>query len=181
VGAAAPLAAVAGVEALAALLAAGTLAALAAPLLRVGEVRGRPVDAVARTLVAAFPPGLAAAAPVLVAGLGRTEALVLVALVATYDAGAFLAGAGATGRWEGPLTGAACTVPVTLAVAALFPDRFPGAAPWVLGAVAAVSAPVGPVVARVLAPGGRAPALGRLDSLIVTGPVWAWVALALVR
>lgn len=180
-GAGVPLAAIAGAQAVAAMCAAGTVAVLVGRLVRAAEGRGRALDDVASTLLAAFPPGLAAAAPVLVHALGRAEAVVLVAFVLAYDAGAFLAGAEAAGRWEGPLTGAACTVPVTLAVAALLPDRFPGPDPWVLGAVAVVTAPLGPLVARVLVPGGRAPALGRLDSLLVAGPVWAWAALALAR
>lgn len=180
-GAALPLAAVAGVGEVAAACAAGIGVALVGRLVLVGEVLGRPTDDVARTIVAGVVPGLAAATLVLVRGLGRTEALVLFALVAAHDAGSFLAGAGAAGRWEGPLTGAACTIPVTLAVAALWTDPFAGASPWVLGGIAAVTAPLGPALARVLVPAGRAPALGRLDSLLVTGPIWAWAALALLR
>jgi hypothetical protein len=182
-GASLPLAAVAGPGALAAACAAGVIVVLAARLALVGETLGRPVEDVAATLVAALPVGLAAAAPVLVRGLGTTEALFLLALVSAHDAGSFLAGAGAASRWEGPLTGVACTLPVTLAVAALASDTFGGASPWVLGATAAATAPVGPLLAGALVSPGRprAAALRRLDSLLVTGPVWAWAAVGLAR
>jgi hypothetical protein len=51
---------------------------------------------------------------------------------------------------------------------------FDGNSPWILGGLAAVLAPVGPVVASSLTGdrSARVPALRRLDTLIVLGPAW---------
>jgi len=59
---------------------------------------------------------------------------------------------------------------------------FKGVAPWALGATAAVLAPLGPVVAAVVLGqrAARAPAMRRLDTFIVLGPVWTVLALVMV-
>jgi hypothetical protein len=61
--------------------------------------------------------------------------------------------------------------------------KFPPTAPFVLGGLAAVLAPLGPPAAtRLLGDrDAKAPALRRLDSLLVVGPVWACAALTLAR
>jgi len=134
---------------------------------------------VALTLAATLSIGLAAASPVLVRHVGLVEAAVLVALVVVYDASAYLVGTGAASPWEGPAAGAAFILAVTLAVAALFVPPFRGATPWLFGFLTAVLAPLGPYAASAVLPepSSRAPALRRLDSLLVVGPVWALVAL----
>ena len=109
--------------------------------------------------------------------------LVLLTLVGVYDASAYVVGAGATNLWEGPAAGIAFMAAVTLAVAAVFVPPFTGASPWLLGLVAAVCAPIGPIVASLLL-GDRArpaQALRRLDSLLVLGPVWSAAALVLLK
>ena len=71
---------------------------------------------------------------------------------------------------------------VTLFVAVLVPS-FTGAGSFALGVVAGTLAPLGPLAASALL-GDRsapAPALRRLDSLLLMGPVWAWVAAALLH
>jgi NhaP-type Na+/H+ or K+/H+ antiporter len=80
----------------------------------------------------------------------------------------------------GPAAGVACIGSITVGVAAVFP-QFKGSSAWVLGALAAVLAPVGPVAATSLLGDrrARAPALRRLDSLVALGPVWALTAAAL--
>ena len=134
---------------------------------------------VALTLAATLSIGLAAASPVLVRHVGLVEAAVLVALVVVYDASAYLVGTCAASPWEGPAAGAAFILAVTLAVAALFVPPFRGATPWLFGFLTAVLAPLGPYAASALLPepSSRAPALRRLDSLLIVGPVWALVAL----
>jgi hypothetical protein len=66
---------------------------------------------------------------------------------------------------------------VTMLVAALG-LQFRGATTWELGGLAAILAPLGPAAATFLLGDrkGPAPALRRLDSLVVLGPVWAVVA-----
>jgi hypothetical protein len=68
---------------------------------------------------------------------------------------------------------------LTLFLAAVPP--FDGNTPWILGGMAAVLAPLGPILARHLIGdrSARVPALRRLDSLILLGPAWA-VATALL-
>ncbi|HWW54022.1 MAG TPA: hypothetical protein VNY84_09640, partial [Acidimicrobiales bacterium] len=139
-----------------------------------------------RTLLIAGAVGLGAAAPVLLRGRSSHGAVVTLALCTyalVYDASAFLIGSDAGHAWEGPLAGLASIGAVTVAVAAILVPPFRGASPWVLGVTAAVATPLGPLVAPLLLGGdreARLPALRRLDSLLVLGPVWALLALALV-
>jgi len=50
---------------------------------------------------------------------------------------------------------------------------------WVFGALVAVLAPIGSLVASALVPSASAasPALRRLDAWMVVTPVWAWLLL----
>jgi len=141
-----------------------------------------PFRDVALTVLVALAVGLAAAAPVLLRGLGLAAPLALLAFAAAHDTGAYLVGTGATATWEGPVAGIAAVACVTLFVAVLVPS-FTGAGSFLLGVVAAILAPLGPLAASALL-GDRsatAPALRRLDSLLLMGPIWAWVAAALLH
>lgn len=122
--------------------------------------------------------GAAAAAPVLARHLGLVEVVVLLALVGVYDASNYLIGSGASNQWEGPVAGMAFMAAVTLAVAAIFVPPFRGLSPWLLGLLAVVLTPAGPLAGSGLLGGAetRLPALRRLDSLLLTGPVWVGVA-----
>jgi len=134
---------------------------------------------IALTLVIGVPIGLAAASPVLVRSAGIMPALLLLGYAAAYDAGAYLIGTGAASAWEGPAAGVAAFVPLTIFVAVAFIPPFSGVEPLLLGLLAAVLAPIGPVAASALL-GDRtadAPGLRRLDSLLLLGPTWAWCAL----
>jgi hypothetical protein len=139
-------------------------------------------SAPALTVLVALGVGLAAASPVLVRRLGLVEVIVLLSLVGVYDASAFLVGTGATRPWEGPVAGIAFMFAVTLAAAAVFVPPFDGVAPWLLGALAAGLAPLGPRVAPALLgdPTARVPAVRRLDSLLLLGPLWTAAAYALL-
>ncbi|MDP9070612.1 MAG: hypothetical protein M3N68_04890, partial [Actinomycetota bacterium] len=138
---------------------------------------GRHTDP-ALTLAIAGALGLAGAAPVLLRGDGLIPALVLLAFASVHDASAYVVGSGATTAWEGPAAGIASIGAVTLAVAAVFVPPFPAAAPWLLGALAAVLAPLGPYLGCALLGDRRrrVPALRRLDSLLLLGPLWALAA-----
>jgi hypothetical protein len=139
----------------------------------------------ARTLVLAAVPGVAGAAPVAlrsISGQDAVPALALCTYALVYDASSYLVGAGADRPWEGMAAGVASIGAVTIAVAAILVPPFKGITPWALGVAAAVLAPLGPVVATVVL-GDRAalvPALRRLDTLILLGPVWTLLALAFV-
>jgi hypothetical protein len=126
-------------------------------------------------------PAAAASALVLTRAQGLAEALVLVGMISVYDAAAYLVGTGARRAWAGPAAGLASIGALTLFVAAVFVPPFDGNSPWILGGLAAVLAPIGPVLAGRLTGdrSARVPALRRLDTLMVLGPVWA-AATALV-
>jgi CDP-diglyceride synthetase len=96
--------------------------------------------------------------------------------------GAYLVGTGATNDWEGPVAGVASIVCVTLFVAVLVPS-FGGGGPFLLGVVAAILAPLGPLAASIVLGDrdAKAPALRRIDSLLLLAPVWAWLAAVLLR
>jgi hypothetical protein len=138
-----------------------------------------------RTALVGLGPAVAGAAPVVVRSVSAHGALVCLALCTyalVYDASSFLVGSGARRRWEGPVAGMASIAVVTVAVAAILVPPFRGTSPWVLGGVAAAATPVGPVLATALLGDRRAPvpALRRLDSLLVLGPVYAALALLVV-
>jgi hypothetical protein len=164
--------------------AAGVLVMLGAALVVAGVVLAAPLGPARRLpmLGIACVLGVAGSAPVLTrAAWGALAALVLVGLVCCYDAAAYLVGTGANGAWEGRAAGAVATVPLVLLTAAVLVPPFRGVSPWVLGAAVAGLAPVGGLVAtRLLGSADRrAPGLGRLDTLLVAGPVWLALAAVL--
>lgn len=134
------------------------------------------------TGVIALACGLAGAAPVLLRADGFIPVFVLLGFVHVYDASAYVVGAGASSPWEGPAAGVASIAAVTLAVAAVLSPPFRGASPWLFGLLAAALIPLGPRVGAELTgdPRARVPALRRLDSLLVMGPVWALAAVVIL-
>jgi hypothetical protein len=177
--AAIPLAAIGGVKTVNVVIVVTFVLVL---LTRVNLMTKAPSRDVALTMIIALPIGLAAASPVLLRGLGLAPPLALLAFAAFHDVGAYLVGTGAAGWWEGPVAGVASIVCVTLFVAVLVPS-FHGGSPFLLGLLAMVLAPVGPLVGSIVL-GDRdahAPALRRLDSLLLLGPVWAWSAAAILH
>jgi sulfur-carrier protein len=177
--AALPLAAIGGLDTLNILI---VLAVVITLLARVSSLTKAPSRDVALTLMILFPIGLATAAPVLLRNVSLAAPLALFAFAAAHDMGAYLVGTGAVNDWEGPVAGVASIVCVTLFVAVLVPS-FGGGGPFLLGLVAAVLAPLGPLAASVVLGDrdAKAPALRRLDSLLLLAPVWAWVAAVLLH
>lgn len=177
--AALPLAAASGAPAINAVMAVSLLAML---LARMAARTRAPARDVALTLLIAVPVGLAAVAPVLLREIGVEPALFLFGCAAAYDAGAYLVGTGASSSWEGPAAGIAALVPVTFLAAIALPGSF-GQAPFLLGALAALLAPLGPLAASALlgSADAPAPAMRRLDSLLVLGPLWGACFTALVH
>jgi hypothetical protein len=102
------------------------------------------------------------------------------AMVWAFDAGYYLVGSGAGAAWEAAAAGAVSLVPVTVGAAVVLVPTFPSA-PFVLGGIAAVLAPLGIPAATILIGDGRASAVRRLDSLLLAGPVWASAAMYFLR
>lgn len=134
-----------------------------------------------RVMLMMLGPAVACASAVLARNHGLDQGLVLVGMVCVYDSAAYLIGTGANNAWEGPIAGVASIGALSILVAAVLFAPFRGNSPWILGGMAAVLAPLGPIVARHLTPdrGVRVPALRRLDSLLLLGPAWA-VGIALL-
>lgn len=175
-----PVAASFDAGAMAGVVAAGVLVTF---LCRLRAPTRAPSRDVALTLAVGVAVGLGAAAPVLVRHTGIAAALLLLVMICAYDAGAYLVGTGASSPWEGPAAGVAALIPVTIFAQVVLVPPFAGAQPLFLGMLAAVLAPCGPVAASALL-GDRsahAPALRRLDSLLLLGPLWAWCAVIFLK
>jgi hypothetical protein len=182
-GLAIPIAASLGIALVGAVVIAVAGAALVAPAARPPRRRRTPwLGAAGTTIRCGVFAGLAGAMPVLVYRTSVAAAVVLVLLVSAYEMGDFLNGSDAVGLFAGPAAGIICVVVVTFAVGVvviLFQVApFQSAThAWVLGALVAVLCPLSQLAASLLLPRAtaRAPALRRLDSYLLTGPVWLWL------
>ena len=178
--AALPVCAISGPRAMTAAVAAAVVVTFLARLFSITKAPARDVGL---TLAIGVVIGVAVAAVVLLRHVDSQAPLLLLAFAAAYDAGAYLVGTGAASAWEGPAAGVATLIPVTMLSAVILVPPFPEGTPLLLGLLAAVLAPCGPLVGSALL-GERdasASALRRLDSLLVMAPVWAWVAAAFLR
>lgn len=127
----------------------------------------------ATVALASLPAGIAASSIVLALQVDLWVATFLVLAVSLYDAGSFLLGADAAGRWEGPLGGAVGVFAVTFTVATIQVPPLDRAEWWILGVLIAVTAMFGQWAATwcMAAPTASVPALRRLDAYLVAGPV----------
>jgi hypothetical protein len=126
------------------------------------------------TLQCALPVGLAAMSMVLLTRLDQGSAIALLLLVSAYETGDYIVGSGAKNPYEGPVAGIAALTVATFIVSSFGISAFDVGQAWLFGAVVAVLAPVGQLVASALLPAADAPASGlrRLDSLLLAGPIW---------
>lgn len=126
-------------------------------------------------LVAAIvPAALAAVSMVLVRGVSPDAAVVLFGLASVYEVGDFIVGSGGSTAIEGPLAGIAAFIVVAFPMALLLVEPFDVMKMPLVG-IAAVSCPVGQWIASAVlpSPGAKAPALRRIDTLILLAPLWA--------
>lgn len=123
---------------------------------------------------AAIPVGLAAASMGALAYRNLPAFAALVMLVSAYEVGDYLVGSGASNAIEGPLAGI-----IGLGVVAFFlfliePEPFSSESTMMFSVATAVSCVLGQYAASGLLPRGAAwaPALRRLDSYLITAPLW---------
>ncbi|MGY6502643.1 MAG: hypothetical protein ACXIVQ_17300 [Acidimicrobiales bacterium] len=118
--------------------------------------------------------GLAAASIVILYRIDIGAAVTVILMISAYEVGDYLVGSGSGNVVEGPASGMLAIVLVTAALAVFPPPPFLGVGLWVYAGFAAVGAPIGQVLASAVLPraGASAPALRRLDSYLVVGPVW---------
>lgn len=134
----------------------------------------------ATVAIAAVLPAIAAVSIVLALQVDLWAALFLVLAVSLYDAGNFLLGAEAAGRWEGPVGGVIGALAVTFTIATLAVAPLDRAQWWLAGVVVAATCAVGQWVTSSLlpTPGTWVPAMRRLDAYVVSGPLFVglvWV------
>jgi hypothetical protein len=131
-----------------------------------------------RTLQCGLWPGAAAAGVVTAYRFELWAGVALVLAVSAYETGDYLIGSGARSKYEGPIAGmvAAVVVVLTVAVAGLPPFEIGNGVQFAV--LAALLCPAGQVVGSLVLPAAAAPApaMRRLDSLLLLGPVWALVA-----
>jgi hypothetical protein len=139
--------------------------------------RASPVELAGLTVRCWLFVGFAAACVVVSDRFAIGGGVGLVLLVSAYETGDFIIGSGARNPYEGPVAGAAAILVVTFAITALGIEPFTFPESFALGAMAAVLCPIGQLVASAVLPSvtARAPALRRLDSLLVLAPAWALV------
>jgi hypothetical protein len=127
------------------------------------------------TLQCGYLVGLAGASFVIVRHLEIGAAVSLLLLLCAYDVGDFLVGTGANTSIEGPIAGIAAVVVMTFAIGVFSFPPFDMGSAWVFGGMAAALCPLGQVAATALlpSPDARVPALRRVDSLLLVGPLWA--------
>jgi hypothetical protein len=142
-----------------------------------GKDRDGSIIAGALTLRCSVPVGLAAASMVLAVRLDISVALVLLLFVSAYEFGDYLVGSGADNSWEGPVAGIVSILCVNLILAVFRVPPFHGPDSWAFAALAAVCCPLGQFAGSIVLPdaAAKAPALRRLDSLLVLGLAWVWL------
>jgi hypothetical protein len=175
-GAVPVVAALGGTRALIAALAVAVVGAVVAACAPGGErLSGRGGRAAALgILLLSIVPAAGAASMVLVRGDSRAAAVVLLLLVSAYEMGDFVVGSGASNPVEGPLAGITTALLVGVPLVLLLVNPFDDAGAALLG-FAAAACPLGQLAASALLPdaGASAPALRRIDTLLVLGPLWA--------
>ena len=95
-------------------------------------------------------------------------------LASAYETGDYLIGSGSANAAEGPLAGAAAVLVMALAVAALGVPPFDVGQAMAFGLAVAPLAFAGQILASAMLPHSRAfaPALRRVDSLLLAAPLW---------
>lgn len=140
----------------------------------VGRVTGTTVA------IAAVLPALGASSIVLALQVDLWAALFLVLAVSLFDAGNFLLGADAAGRWEGPVGGVLGALAVTFTMSTIKVPPLDRAQWWVAGILVAATCSMGQWLTSYFlpAPTTWVPALRRLDAYVVAGPLFlgaVWV------
>ena len=142
----------------------------------------RPLRRVGSRLIAAVGPMIAVTSVVLARHQGAHLALALVVAALVYDAAAFLMGNSRTplGGPVGVASGVVAVGVLAVFVAAVMNPPFSGSRPWVVFTLVALAAPIGVQLAQTVGK-DRLPALRRIDSLLVTCPIWVLSAALLLH
>ncbi len=131
--------------------------------------------AAGHTVLAAGVCGGSVAALVLLADYEIGAVIVLLVFLMVYDASDYLVGSGATNGVEGPVAGGVFIAAVTALFVVTKVPPFHGVDIVSFAMLAIVACPAGQLLASAMLPraDARAPALRRLDSLLIVAPAWA--------
>ena len=173
-GSALPVAAISGTRA----LGLGYLGLVGAALVAAFATReaGRlPLARAGHIIEAAGICGGAAASLVLLAQYEIGALILLLCFVMAYDASDYVVGSGASNGIEGPLAGAFFIAAIAAIAAELRVPPFRGPDVWSFAVLAMIACPAGQILASAMLPAAnsRAPALRRLDSMLIVAPAWA--------
>lgn len=142
--------------------------------------RVRILDTAGSTLRSWLPSAVTAISIVAVYRVSLQAAVGLILLSLSYDVGAYVWGAGVHRPLASRIAGIVTVLVATFALAVVhmvleLPPFESSAAVLVFGALAAVCCPLGQIVVSASLPTARdsAPALRRLDSLVIAAPAWA--------
>lgn len=141
--------------------------------------RGGVLLSAGMTVRCVVAPAMVGVAVVGLDGIGWAPVLMLLVLAAAYDVGTYVWGGDGTSALVARVVGVLTVMVATLALSAVHTvfelEPFgPTVSVWVFGGLAATLLPLGPMVASLLLPSADAPApaLRRIDALIVASPVW---------
>lgn len=141
--------------------------------------RGGPLAAAGATVRCALGPGVVGISLVLLFDTGWAAVAMLLILVAGYDLACWVWGGDDVGPYLSRVVGMITVMVLTLAASAVHTvfelDPFgPVAVVWVFGGLAATLCPLGPMVGSLVLPSAsaEAPALRRIDVLMVAAPIW---------
>jgi hypothetical protein len=138
------------------------------------EARDAVPGNLALTLQCGLVPGVAAASIALTWRVEPGAAIALFLLVSAYEVGDYVVGSGSLNAFEGPIAGMLAVAAVMLPLYAVqLPPINPDTA-IAFAAIILVGCPLSQLVGSAVLPwsDAPAPALRRLDSLMLTGPVW---------
>lgn len=122
----------------------------------------------------ALPVAVAAGALFVLATEATSAFVSLVLLVSAYEVGDFVVGTGSANAIEGPIAGLAALCLVGVGLYLILPDPFTNLTMPIFAGIAGVCAPLGQLAGSAVLPRGDAwaPALRRLDSYLVSAPLW---------
>ena len=125
-------------------------------------------------LQALVPTAVAGGCLVLLADREVWAVIALVLLASAYETGDYLIGSGAANAVEGPVAGGAAVLVTALVVAAAGFPPFDVTEAMIFSVAVAPLAFLGQLLASAMLPHARAfaPALRRVDSLLVAAPLW---------
>lgn len=132
------------------------------------------IEVAAFLVRSSVPAGVAGGALVAVAVTESRAFVVLLVLVSAYESADFLVGTGSSNAIEGPVAGIVGVAVAAFALRLIPPEPLTQASLTAFAALTALTCVIGQFAASAVLPrgGAFAPGLRRLDSAMITAPLW---------